>query len=261
MNTMPTLFVSHGAPTFALEPGEAGRELAALAQTIPTPRAILIASPHWMSPALGLTASARPETIHDFGGFPAPLYDLRYPAPGDPALAARAVGLLAAAGVDAQPDPRRGLDHGAWVPLLHMYPDAAVPVVQISMPGRRPASWFHAIGRALSPLRDEGILIVGSGSLTHNLYEFTGTAAGTTAYVGAFAQWIADTLAAGDVDALLDYRRLAPHAERAHPTDEHLMPLMFAHGAAGTDAQARRLAAADVRYGMLAMDAYVFGEA
>ncbi|MCK9984053.1 MAG: 4,5-DOPA dioxygenase extradiol [Azoarcus sp.] len=259
MSTMPTLFVSHGAPTFALEPGEAGRELAALAQAIPQPRAILIASPHWMSPVVTLTASDRPETIHDFGGFPAPLYDLRYPAPGDPALAARAIGLLAAAGVDARPDPHRGLDHGAWVPLLHMYPDAAVPVVQISMPGGRPASAFHALGRALSPLRDEGVLIVGSGSLTHNLYEFTGAAAGTAPYVEAFAQWIADTLAAGDVDALLDYRRRAPHAERAHPTDEHLMPLMFAHGAAGTRADAWRLAAADVRYGMLAMDAYVFG--
>ena len=259
MSTMPTLFVSHGAPTFALEPGEAGRELAALAREIPAPRAILIASPHWMSPVVSLTASDRPETIHDFGGFPAPLYDLRYPAPGEPALAARAIELLAAAGVDAHADPRRGLDHGAWVPLLHMYPDAAVPVVQISMAGRRPASWFHTLGRALAPLRDEGVLIVGSGSLTHNLYEFTGAAAGTMPYVGAFAQWIADTLAAGDVDALLDYRQLAPHAERTHPTDEHLMPLMFAHGAAGAHAGARRLAAADVRYGMLAMDAYVFG--
>ncbi|NMG29941.1 DODA-type extradiol aromatic ring-opening family dioxygenase [Aromatoleum evansii] len=259
MSTMPTLFVSHGAPTFALEPGEAGRELAALARTIPTPRAILIASPHWMTPALKLSASRQPETIHDFGGFPAPLYDLRYPAPGDPDLAARAIGLLAATGIDAQPDGTRGLDHGAWVPLRHMYPDAGVPVVQISMPGRRSASWFHALGRALSPLREEGVLIVGSGSLTHNLYEFTGAATGTAPYVNAFAEWVADTLAVGDVDALLDYRRRAPHAERAHPTDEHLMPLMFAHGAAGMPAGARRLAAADVRYGMLAMDAYVFG--
>lgn len=260
MSTMPTLFVSHGAPTFALEPGEAGRELAALAQTIPTPRAILVASPHWMSPTVSLTTSKQPETIHDFGGFPAPLYDLRYPAPGDPELAAQAIELLAGAGIEAQPDARRGLDHGAWVPLLHMYPDADVPVVQISMPGRRPASWFHALGRALSPLREDGVLIVGSGSLTHNLYEFTGAAAGTAPYVDAFARWMADTLASGDLDALLDYRRLAPHAERAHPTDEHLMPLMFAHGAAGIHANARRLAATDVRYGMLAMDTYVFGE-
>ncbi|NMF90336.1 DODA-type extradiol aromatic ring-opening family dioxygenase [Aromatoleum petrolei] len=259
MSTMPTLFVSHGAPTFALEPGEAGRELAALAQTLPKPRAILVASPHWMAPALKLSAGEQPETIHDFGGFPAPLYDLRYPAPGDPELAARAIARLAGSGIDAQPDPHRGLDHGAWVPLLHMYPDADVPVVQISMPARRPASWFHALGRALSPLREDGVLIVGSGSLTHNLYEFTGAATGTAPYVDAFARWIAETLDSGDVDALLDYRRLAPHADRAHPTDEHLMPLMFAHGAAGMPAGARRLAAADVRYGMLAMDAYVFG--
>lgn len=260
MSTMPTVFVSHGAPTFALEPGEAGRELAALAQTLPKPRAILVASPHWMTPAVQLSASERPQTIHDFGGFPAPLYDLRYPAPGDPELAARAIEILTCVGIDAQPDRSRGLDHGAWVPLLHMYPDADVPVVQISVPGRRPASWFHALGRALSPLRGDDVLIIGSGSLTHNLYEFTGAAAGTAPYVDAFARWMADTLASGDVDTLLDYRRLAPHAERAHPTDEHLMPLMFAHGAAGTHANARRLAATDVRYGMLAMDAYVFGE-
>lgn len=258
MTTMPTLFVSHGAPTFALEPGEAGRELAALARTLPAPRAILVASPHWMTAGVSVTTSERPETIHDFGGFPRPLYDLRYPAPGAPELAERAISLLAAAGVDARAEPHRGLDHGAWVPLLHMYPEASVPVVQVSMPGRRPASWFHAFGQALSPLREEGVLILGSGSLTHNLYEFTGGAAGTEPYVQAFAQWIADTLAANDVDALLDYRRLAPHAERAHPTDEHLMPLMFAHGAAGRHPVAKRLAASDVRYGMLAMDAYVF---
>lgn len=259
MTTMPALFISHGAPTFALEPGEAGRELALLASSLPVPRAILVASPHWMSPGLSLTTTVRPDTIHDFGGFPEPLYGLRYPAPGAPDVAAAAIRLLAAAGLEASPEPRRGLDHGAWVPLMHMYPDASVPVVQISMPGGRTPAWFHVLGKALAPLRDEGVLIAGSGSITHNLYEFSGARRTVEPYVEAFADWIAGTLITGNVDALLDYRRRAPHAERAHPTDEHLTPLMFALGAADGHTTVRRLAAHDVRYGMLAMDAYVFG--
>jgi len=258
MSILPTLFVSHGAPTFALEPGQAGRELAALAHALPVPHAILIVSPHWMSPSLSLTCTAKPATIHDFGGFPQPLYALRYPAPGAPELAARAIALLAAAGLDARTEPKRGLDHGAWVPLLHMYPDAQIPVVQVSMPARQSPRYFHELGRALAPLRSEGVLIAGSGSITHNLYEFTGPRDTAEPYVTAFTGWIADTLAAGDVEALLDYRRRAPHAERAHPTDEHLLPLMFALGAAGERSSARRLAERDVRYGVLAMDAYVF---
>ncbi|NMG74929.1 DODA-type extradiol aromatic ring-opening family dioxygenase [Aromatoleum diolicum] len=258
MPILPTLFVSHGAPTFALEPGVAGHELAALARSLPVPRAILIVSPHWTSPALSLTSSAKPATIHDFGGFPEPLYELRYPAPGAPELAAHATALLAAAGLAAGTDAKRGLDHGAWVPLLHMYPDAQIPVVQVSMPAQRSPRYFHELGRALAPLRSESVLIAGSGSITHNLYEFSGPRDDAEPYVTAFIDWIADTLAAGDVEALLDYRRRAPHAERAHPTDEHLLPLMFALGAAGERAVARRLAERDVRYGMLAMDAYVF---
>lgn len=258
MSILPTVFISHGAPTFALEPGEAGRELGALAHALPVPHAILIVSPHWMSPALSLTSSAKPETIHDFGGFPELLYELRYPAPGAPGLAARAIELLAAAGLDPRTEPTRGLDHGAWVPLLHMYPDAQIPVMQVSMPARQSPRYFHELGRALAPLRSEGVLIVGSGSITHNLYEFSGPRDVTEPYVTAFTDWIADTLATGNVEALLDYRRRAPCAERAHPTDEHLLPLMFALGAAGEHPSVRRLAERDVRYGMLAMDAYVF---
>jgi len=259
MSNLPALFISHGAPTFALEPGEAGRALATLARSLPVPRAILVASPHWTTPALALTGNLQPPTIHDFGGFPEPLYELRYAAPGAPDLAERTIGLLAEAGLDARAEPRRGLDHGAWVPLLHMYPDANIPVVQISMPAHRSPHYFHELGRALAPLRDEGVLIVGSGSITHNLYEFTGRHEATAPYVTAFTTWIADTLAADDVEALLDYRHRAPHATRAHPTDEHLLPLMFARGAAGEHAKARRLAQQDIRYGMLAMDTYVFG--
>lgn len=259
MSILPTLFVSHGAPTFALEPGEAGRQLRKAAENLPTPRAILIASPHWMSSRLLLTTTAQPETIHDFGGFPEALYELRYPAPGAPDCARRAIELLDAAGFPAGEDPQRGLDHGAWVPLMHLFPDATIPVVQISLRPRESARYFFDLGRALEPLRRDGVLVIGSGSMTHNLYEFRGPRETVEPYVTAFTTWIADTLAAGDVEALLDYRRRAPHAERAHPTDEHLVPLMFALGAAGEAATIRRFAERDVRYGMLAMDSYAFG--
>lgn len=258
MPALPTLFVSHGAPTFALEPGDAGRQLRELTAALPTPRAILIASPHWLSAEPSLTTTEHPETIHDFGGFPPALYELRYPVAGAPECARRAIELLDAAGFAAAEEPKRGLDHGAWVPLRHMYPDAAVPVVQMSLRPGESARYFFELGRALEPLRREGVLIVGSGSITHNLSEFLGPRKTVEPYVAAFTTWIADTLAAGDVAALLDYRRRAPHAERAHPTDEHLVPLMFALGAAGEAAAARRFAAHDVRYGMLAMDAYAF---
>ncbi|WP_332671221.1 DODA-type extradiol aromatic ring-opening family dioxygenase [Aromatoleum sp.] len=257
--SMPTLFVSHGAPTFALEPGDAGRQLRTAAADLLTPRAILIASPHWMSNRLLLTTSANPETIHDFGGFPEALYELRYPAPGAPECARRAIELLDAAGFPADEEPTRGLDHGAWVPLMHLFPDATIPVVQISLRPRESAGYFFDLGRALEPLCRDGVLIIGSGSMTHNLYEFRGPRETVEPYVTAFTTWIANTLAAGDVEALLDYRRRAPHAERAHPTDEHLVPLMFALGAAGEGATIRRFAEQDVRYGMLAMDSYAFG--
>ncbi|HJV28203.1 MAG TPA: class III extradiol ring-cleavage dioxygenase [Aromatoleum sp.] len=260
MSTLPTLFISHGAPTFALAPGRAGEALAELARELPRPEAILVLSPHWMSPDLLATTNDRPATIHDFGGFPAPLYELKYPAPGAPALAERTIGLLERVSLHAAPEPRRGLDHGAWVPLMHLYPEADIPVMQLSMPFRQPPAFFHELGRALAPLRNEGVLIVGSGSITHNLYEFAGDGRPTEAYVDAFRDWIADTLASDDTAALLDYRARAPFAERAHPTDEHLLPLMFARAAAGDGATVVRIAAEDVRYGMLGMDAYVFGK-
>lgn len=255
---LPTLFVSHGAPTFALEPGDAGQALLGLAARMETPRAILVLSPHWIRATTALTTHAQPETIHDFGGFPAPLYRLRYPAAGAPEVARRAQTLLAGSGIEVELDATRGLDHGAWVPLLHMYPKADIPVVQLAMPYGITARGMFVLGRALAPLRQDGVLIVGSGSLTHNLYEFRGEDGPAEPYVLEFAEWIAARLQAGDEEALLDYRRRAPHAERAHPTDEHLLPLMFALGAAGPAPTIQRFAASDVRYRMLAMDTYRF---
>ncbi|CAD5201016.1 DODA-type extradiol aromatic ring-opening family dioxygenase [Pseudomonas sp. FEN] len=259
MNTsFPLLFVSHGAPTFAIDPGLAGQHLAELGRELSRPDAIVVLSPHWMTRGeVCVTAIAAPETLHDFGGFPEALYQLRYPAPGAPALAAHIVDLLRNAGWKSRLDARRGLDHGAWVPLLHLVPTADVPVVQVSMPASLDTHQAWKLGQALKPLRDMKVLIVASGGLTHNLYEFRGAVCHGADYVKAFAAWTAQTLQAGNTDFLLDYKRHAPSAERAHPTDEHFLPLLIALGAAG-EHYATRVLEGGVSYGVLAMDSYLF---
>lgn len=258
-DALPSLFVSHGAPTFAVEPGLAGPQLQRLGASLPRPRAVLVLSPHWMTAALQVTTAAQPATIHDFGGFPPALYALRYPAPGAPQLAAEVMALLAAQGYSVHGNAVRGLDHGAWVPLRYLFPDADVPVLQLSLPASEDPRDFLALGRALAPLREQDLLVVGSGSLTHNLYEFRGERDDVEPYVRAFADWVHARVAQGDLDALLDYRRQAPAAERAHPTDEHLMPLFVAIGAAGEGWAQHRHLDGGVVYGMLSMDAYAFG--
>ena len=260
MRTLPTLFVSHGAPTLAIVDSPANRFLRELGKTLPRPKAILVASAHWETrggPAVSL--AARPDTIHDFGGFPDALFAIQYPAPGAPGVAARAASRLAQAGIASAQSPTRGLDHGAWVPLHLMYPDADIPVAQISIVrGASPAE-HERIGRALAPLRDEGVLIIGSGSLTHNLYEFRGQPIDVAApeWVSTFGDWMKARLAANDLPALRDYRTQAPHAERNHPSEEHLLPLYVVLGAAGETARAERLHAS-YEYGILAMDVYAF---
>ncbi|MGY1917454.1 DODA-type extradiol aromatic ring-opening family dioxygenase [Pseudomonas tolaasii] len=256
--SFPLLFVSHGAPMFAIEPGLAGQQLSELGRKLPRPDAIAILSPHWMTRGeVNVTASTAPETIHDFGGFPDALYKLSYPAPGAPALAAHIVDLLRKAGWKSRPDPHRGLDHGAWVPLLYLAPNADIPVVQVSMPARLDTHQAWKLGGALKPLRDMNVLIVASGSLTHNLYEFRGAAREGAGYVKDFAAWTAQTLQAGNTDHLLDYKQHAPSAERAHPTDEHFLPLLIALGAAGERYETHVLEGG-VTYGVLAMDSYLF---
>lgn len=233
MSRLPTLFVSHGAPTFAIDPGVAGPRLTALGHSLPRPKAVLMVSPHWMTPTPLVGTTAQPPTIHDFGGFDAALYQLRYPAAGHVELAQRTIEQLTHAGWPAQADAHRGLDHGAWVPLLHLFPKADIPVFQVSLPLRLDASRAWAFGQALAPLADEGVLIIGSGSLTHNLYEFR---------------------AAHGADD-------APHAQRAHPTAEHFWPLLVAAGAAdaGRGTPPGTVMDGGIAHGMLAMDAYVFG--
>ncbi|PBJ82472.1 dioxygenase [Lysobacteraceae bacterium NML93-0399] len=258
MSRLPALFISHGSPMTALEPGEAGLRLAALAAALPRPRAIVIASAHWLAAAPRVGGAPQPLTIHDFGGFPQALFDMRYPAPGDPALAAQVAELLAAAGLSAALDPQRGLDHGVWVPLHLLYPDAAIPVVPVSIqPDLGPAHQF-ALGQALAPLRDDGVLVIGSGSITHNLHDWRHYSEAREApYVRPFIEWIEQRLSADEIEALLDYRRQAPFAERAHPTDEHLLPLYVAMGAGGAPMRAQRIDAG-IDQGFLAMDIYRF---
>ena len=190
MNRLPTLFVSHGAPSFALEPGIAGPRLTALGRALPRPEAVLVISPHWMTPVPRVGTTLRPDTIHDFGGFAPALYEIAYPAIGHPRLGQRTLDVLRDAGWRAQADERRGLDHGAWVPMLHLYPRADVPVFQLSLPSALDSDSAWAFGEALAPLATEGVLIVGSGSLTHNLHEFRAGHGREDAYAAEFARWI-----------------------------------------------------------------------
>jgi 4,5-DOPA dioxygenase extradiol len=259
-STMPAIFVSHGSPMTALEPGAAGPAWRALVASLPKPRAVLIASAHWETELPMLTGSAKPRTIHDFAGFPDALYALRYDAPGAPDVATEAAALLKAAGMTTAIDGCRGLDHGAWVPLMHMYPDADVPVVQLSVQPARGPAHHVALGRALSPLSERGVLIVGSGHVTHNLRDWTrhARASPRLAYAVAFADWIAERLDANDEAALVGWKEQAPGAERAHPTDEHFLPLLVAFGAARAGARVDRFHR-DIVGGALAMDAYRFG--
>lgn len=259
MTPMPSLFVSHGAPTFAIDPGLAGAQLGALGRVLRKPRAIVIVSPHWMTRGVEITAAERPETVHDFGGFPRALYAIQYPAPGSPTVADRVRQVLQSQGVAATLDGRRGLDHGAWVPLLHLFPEADVPVVQVSLPFDTEPAQALALGRALAPLAAEGMLVIGSGSLTHNLYEFRMGDANEAAYAREFSLWIRQAVLAGDTGRLVQALELAPHAARAHPSTEHFLPLLVAAGAAPAVTPATVLDGG-IRHGVLAMESYLFGE-
>ncbi len=252
---LPSLFVSHGAPDLLLHPTvPAHRFLAGLAGTMPRPRAVVVISAHWQGEVPLVDTSPRPTTIHDFGGFPAALFEMRYPAPGDPSLAARVLDLLR----DWSPrGQQRGLDHGAWAPLRLAFPDAELPVVQLSLLHRGSPTDHLDLGRALAPLRADQVLILGSGSATHNLGELS--AGDAPGWATTFDDWLAERLAAGASDDLCDYRRLAPQATRCHPTEEHLLPLFVALGAAGAHAGGRPLHRS-FTYGSLSMAAYAFAD-
>lgn len=243
----------------AIEPGGAGPAWEALAASLPRPQAILMASAHWETQWPMLTGGERLGTIHDFAGFPHALYEARYDAMGSPALAARAAALIKGAGIDASVNACRGIDHGAWVPLRWLYPAADVPVVQLSVQADLGAAHHLRVGEALAPLREEGVLVIGSGHVTHNLRDWAQHRGDPqpAAYAVAFADWLEDRLVRGEREALLGWRELAPFATRAHPTEEHFLPLFVALGAAGAGARATRFHRA-IEAAVLSMDAYRF---
>lgn len=251
----PAIFVSHGAPTLYLDSGPTHDFLRDLGARLGRPRAVLCVSAHWTTAAPALTAMERPETIHDFYGFPEELEAVRYPAPGDPALAARSAELLGAAGVAASLDQDWGLDHGAWVPLGLMYPEADVPVVQLAVqPGLSPELHL-ALGRALRPLREEGVLVLGSGGATHNLREMVWDLdVEPPAYIRAFDAWLEEAVLAGREEDLCAYAEQGPSGRRAHPTPEHFLPLFVPLGTGG---RARVLHRA-FHYGTLSMKAFAW---
>ncbi|WP_143902901.1 dioxygenase family protein [Tepidimonas thermarum] len=269
MPALPVLFVSHGSPMMALAPGEAGAALQRWGQALAARgdwRAVVVMSPHWMDPVAAVGSHPMPPTWHDFGGFPPALYRLQYPAPGDPALARSVVERLQAAAIPTAEDPERPRDHGVWSPLRFLLPQARWPVVQVALPADAGPAAVYAIGAALADLRDQGVLLMGSGSLTHNLMAFFAGRptldAPADPAVQAFSAWVWDALQAGDLTALLDYRARAPQAEQAHPTDEHLLPLFFALGAARwpqTAGQTVQAITREVQYRHLAMDSYAIG--
>ena len=256
---MPILFLSHGAPSLLLDAGETAAAWRQLGEQLPKPTSILVISAHWESHIPTISCAVQPETIHDFRGFPEELYRLQYPAPGAPQMAEAAAQLLQQANIPVQLDDKRGLDHGAWVPLSIMFPQADIPVAQLSMQPERSPAWHLALGRALRPLREQGVLIIGSGAITHNLRAVFKHPPGESVpvWVTDFCDWVAERITEGDIDALCAYRTLAPYAELNHPTDEHLLPLFVALGAASNVETAQHLNRVTT-FGLLAMDAWLF---
>jgi 4,5-DOPA dioxygenase extradiol len=268
--TLPSLFISHGSPMMALEPGAAGAFLQTLGPAIDAafgrPRAVLVASAHSLTREPALLAASRHETVHDFGGFPDALYQLRYDAPGGDAIAPLVAQSVRDAGLPIHVLPDGGLDHGIWVPLRYAYPRVDVPVLPLAFPPDWSPRQLFELGRALAPLRGQGVLVLGSGSITHNLrLVFSRRRHDSTARddepempeSAAFRRWFAERSAAQDHDALFDYRARAPHAALMHPTDEHLLPWYVAAGA-GHEGPALRLHDS-VQIGSLGMDTYAFG--
>jgi 4,5-DOPA dioxygenase extradiol len=265
-HTLPTLYVSHGSPMTALEPGAAGAFWArlgpAIAAAFGRPKAILAVSAHSLTREPVLLAAPRHEAVHDFGGFPQALFDLRYPAAGAPALAQRVQALLKDAGLPVHVVDEGGLDHGIWTPLRSMYPDGDVPILPLAWPPNWTPAQLLQLGHALQPLAAEGVLVMGSGAITHNLRLFAGGARTLEApereESAAFRGWFHQQATAADWAALTDYRRQAPHAAFMHPTDEHLLPWFVAAGAAGDAPTGLRLHDS-VTFGHMGMDVYAFG--
>jgi 4,5-DOPA dioxygenase extradiol len=260
----PSLFISHGSPTLAIDTGPAVDFLSGLGQTLEKtygkPKAILCASAHWETAAPAVSTAERPQTVYDFYGFPEELYRLNYPAPGAPAIAEQAAALMRAAGFRCAVDPTQGLDHGAWMPLRFLWPKADIPVAQVAIQHPLGPAHHVALGKALMPLRAEGVLLIGSGGAVHNLRDvMQGRMAGksgTPAWAMQFDDWLEQQVHAGNGEQLIRYRSEAPGGAVAHPRDEHLLPLHFAFGAGG--GHPGRTLYRGFTLGSLSMAAYAF---
>lgn len=259
MMSIPSIFISHGSPQIIMDKSSAHDFLADLQATTGQPDYIIVVSAHWETNGLKITGSDAPRTIHDFGGFDPSLHRMVYPAPGNPQLAANIQAALQKVGLQIIVDTLRGLDHGAWIPLKLAYPSANIPVLQISIPKESTPSDMYGIGKAIAPLLGHNGLLIGSGSFTHNLYEFKGQNldAIPEKWVLDFADWMHQKITENDIESLLDYRRLAPFAKENHPTEEHLLPLFAAIGAAG-EAMSSSTLHRSYNHSILAMDAYSF---
>lgn len=251
---LPVAFVSHGAPTLALD-AVGGRSLALWGRALPTPRALLVVSAHWQRSPLTLGTTVTRPLLYDFAGFPPELSRLRYEAPGAVDLAAEVAALL-----PVQLQPERPWDHGVWVPLMHLFPQAQIPLLQLSLPSQVGHRELVAIGRRLASLRDQGVLILGSGGMVHNLgqLDWSGTGA-TPAWALEFEAWVQARLAEFDLEALCDYRRQAPGAQWAHPSEEHFLPLLVAAGAAAEGHHQVRYPVEGFEYGSLSRLSVQFG--
>ena len=256
---LPAVFLSHGAPTLAVGEGLEARAWAKLAAELPRPQSILVVSAHWDTRDPEVSAAPHLETIYDFRGFPRELYEQKYPAPGAPDLAQKTAALVQRAGLPCSIDPARGLDHGAWVPLKWMYPKADIPCTQLSVQSHRGPQHHVRLGEAIAPLAGEGVLVLATGGIVHNLGDLEWDKRGTgeaAQWAAQFNDWIADRVERKSLDDLLAYRGRAPHASRSHPTEDHFAPFFVALGAAGWPA--RRI---DIGFdlGTLGLDGYVFG--
>lgn len=264
MPSLPTLFISHGGPNIVTSDLDARTFLEHLSDSLPRPKAIVLVSAHFETDGVVVVTDPKPEMIYDFRGFETELYKMVYPAPGEPALAAHVVDLLEKAGLKPCTIGKRGYDHGTWTPMMLAFPAADIPIVQVSIDPNRDAAWHFSLGMALTSLRDEGVLLIGSGHITHNLRAFFSAMREDKAVdpelagkVDAFTAWFADRIANGDREALLDWKRRAPFPAENHPTDEHLMPIFFAYGAAGEGATGARIHDSKA-HGFFAYDSYLF---
>jgi len=259
MSIFPGVFISHGAPDLSLYPSPTRTYLSQLGNKLGKPRAILMISAHWGTSQPMTSEVEYPDTLKDFWGFSPKLNSIHYPALGAPKLAKQVVELLTNAGIASDTSKERGLDHGAWVPLRLMYPDADIPVTQLSIQPHQTPDYHFAIGKILAPLRQEGILIIASGSATHNLREFGNYSLDALPpnWVEEFNQWLSTTLQEGDLNKLLKYRRLAPYAKQNHPTEEHLLPLFVTLGVGKNLTQVVELHSG-YTYGVFSMASYAF---